>query len=184
MEISGQEDIYWEKMRRFDGIGLVGFDHPTLQMLCDHMPDLFEKLKRYHSFAVVRDPMERFLSSMYQYLRTSRNIDLVMGQPFSVHNECAEVIEILDRRDGQLPHLFLQFQRQIDFVQKDGVQLVKHLYTLESIDALMRDMGRRMGVDNATIGQDDRSLRLRMVKAHRVVRALNAAAKSVLPYRP
>jgi len=181
--ISGQEDIYGGKVRQFDGIGSVNIGHATLRTLCDHMPNLFEKLKCYDSFAAVRNPMNRFRSAMYYRLSRFRNIDVVAGQPFSMCDECAKVIEALDRHEGQLPRPFMHFQRQIDFVQMDGLQLVKHLYTLETLDALMREMGRRMGVDNATIGQYNRSLRLRVGKTHRVVRALNAVAKLVLPYR-
>jgi len=180
-EISGQEDIYVGKVRQFDGIGSIYINHLTLRTLCDHMPDLFEKLKRYHSFGAVRDPMERFRSAMYWHLRNFKNIDLIAGQPFSMRDECAEVIEALDRHNGQLPHPFTIFQRQIDFVEMDGVQLVKHLYTLEIIDALMREMCRRMNVDNSTIGHENRSLLLRVGKTHRVFRAFNEMAKSVLP---
>jgi len=182
-EISAQGDIYFGEKRQFDGIGCVDLVHVPLRTLCDHMPELFEKLMRYHSFAVVRDPMDRFRSAMYQRLRNFKNIDVVAGQPFSMRDECTEVIEALNRCDSQLPPPFIFFQRQIDFVQMDGIQLVKHLYTLETLDAMMREMGRRVGVGDATIGQYNRSLGLRSSRTHRVVQVLNTAAKSVLPYR-
>jgi len=187
LRLSGQEDIYKNMRHQLDGIGFVGADHLTLRTLCAHMPELFKKLTRYHSFAVVRDPMERFRSAMYQHLRGPFNkINLAAGQPFSMHDKCAKVIEALDHHDhhdGQLPVPFMHFQRQIDFVQIDDVQLVKYLYTLENLDALMCEMGRRMGVDNATVGRDHRSLRLRVGKAHRVVLSFNKAARSVLSDR-
>jgi len=182
-EISGQEDIYDKTKRQFDGIIPVRTPHPTLRTLCDHTPDLFEKLTRYQSFAAVRDPMERFPSAMYTRLRQFKKINLVAGQPFSMRDECAEVIEALNRHDGQMPRPFMHFQRQIDFVEMDGVQLVKHLYTLETLDALMGEMGRRMDVDNATIGRDNQSVRLKADKTHRIVRAFNEMARSVLPHR-
>jgi len=184
-EISGQEDTYGKPsdVRQFDGTAPFHISHATLQTLCDHMPELFEKLKRYYSFAAIRDPMDRFRSAMYTRLRNFKSIDLVTGQPFSMHDECAEVIEALDRHDGQLPIPFMHFQRQIDYVHMDDVQLVKHLYPIENLDALMRDMGRRMGVDNATVGRHNQSVQSKMVKAHRAVRAFGKAAKSVLPGR-
>src|SRR5215468_7000541 len=55
-------------------MGLVHLAHLTLADLAEHYPDTLAQIARYRSMAIVRDPVERFYSAVFQRLREFKEV--------------------------------------------------------------------------------------------------------------
>lgn len=134
-----------------------GFDHPRvgrimgphvpLPVMREVAPETFQKLYHYQSYAVTREPFERFISGIDQHLREFRRVDDIDAIPIS------ELTRLVDKAmtrlaaepvwvEMDLCHL----TRQVDFVDLEGERLVGSLYDTRTLGELARDMATRHGV--------------------------------------
>jgi hypothetical protein len=121
------------------GLGLVNANHLPLNILRAHFPDAFEALRGVTSYTVTREPMDRFISGVAQFLRGEGR------EPGEI--ETAEIlatahgiIDYMETVEGltDFPHTL--FIRQEDYVRLDGAQVVNHVYPMERMDALFDAM--------------------------------------------
>jgi hypothetical protein len=139
--------FFTAKVSNFPSLGKLNFVHMPLFVLREHFPAEYQKIRSYRSFALVRDPVQRFPSSMAEFLKFK-------GRPIK-HVETSEliaevraVVKILSEHDAKealLPHQFIHFQRQTDYVYDTGDRLVDNVYTVENVDDLLVDAGRILG---------------------------------------
>lgn len=119
-------------------LGKIDLTHLPLSILQKHFVEAFDKIKRYESFAVLRDPFQRFPSSVIQRLRLygATPVEVLSGRDIAAAVD--EIIEFLsDSRSTEiLPHDFSHFHRQRGFVFNDGVQIVRELFPLSDISTV------------------------------------------------
>ena len=125
-------------------IGLYDSAHVPLAVLCDHFPDAFAMISKLEGYGIVRDPVDRFASSVAQRFRQiqQRRPDTV-----SDHDVCAEldtVIKELSRTEQPIRREFAFFIRQIEFVDLGGTRMVPNLYRLSNTGQLIHTLGKRL----------------------------------------
>lgn len=129
---------------------MIDYVHIPLFILRQHFPTEYEKISRYFSIAVVRDPFRRFPSSFSQYLKKSmsgRIEDLSIKElQRSVDTVIDKLLTLDDDTTAYLPYRFIHFQRQMDYVFDQGEQLISKLYDVSQIDKLFRDVDQRLGM--------------------------------------
>lgn len=127
------------------GLGRVDIAHVPLATLADHWPNLFETLRAYRLFAVLRDPVERFGSAMGQHAQMYRDQPIERMEKGELRALLGDIIERLDgARTGMLPAELIHFQPQVDYVEWDGQSLVDNLYDVSHAGRALRDIGQLM----------------------------------------
>lgn len=139
-------NFFWQRKAAPDGT-LLDHHHLTLAQLADHYPESFAKLQKAESFALIRNPAERFASATMQYMRSVRGLSLdrltldgigqemrALARRFNAHGPPVD--------DPRMVH----FTPQTAFVFHQGQQVVKHLHPVERIDDLCGALVARTGV--------------------------------------
>ncbi len=127
-------------------LGPIFMGHVTLKVMRDYFPADFDRIKGYTSFALVRDPMDRFRSAYAQ--RSKQFTEARMRDQDAARRQQGidEVLRYLETRPTVFKDEFCHFQPQADFVELDGDRFVTHVYPLDEIDTAMEAMSRHLGV--------------------------------------
>jgi len=120
-------------------LGTLDFAHIPLFALQSHFTDDLETIKNVDSFAIIRNPYDRFASSVSQQVKMyskqsiyefaasdfedviNKNIEFLKGQPESNH---------------LLPPEYIHFQKQIDYTHLSGTTIVNNLHTIDTLDKM------------------------------------------------
>lgn len=157
-----------------DGVGPVDTAHIPLNTLRDHFPEAFEKVATYASFAILRDPLDRFPASLFQRLKMYGETDIAALSPEAVRAVAAEVIDVLRAHGPRalLPHDFIHFQPQATYVELEDRRIVSNLFDMGNLGAFFAAANRQLG---DTL-KDSESLQAKKTNQSRVFRSSLASA--------
>lgn len=138
-------------------LGRIDTAHLPLRILREYFPSAFEKIQSYRSFAIVRDPFERFPSSVFQRLSMHEHRPLDTLPQAELEDKIYRLIESLraHRHAAILPYDLIHFQPQSSFVTLDGSSFVSDLYPIEGMGSLIEELNRCLGLP----GDDERALK-------------------------
>ncbi|MCA0044713.1 sulfotransferase family 2 domain-containing protein [Celeribacter litoreus] len=127
-------------------LGPIFMGHVPLDAMRTYFAEDFDRIKGYETFAMVRDPMDRFRSAYAQ--RSKQFTDERMRDQDTARRQAGieEVLCYLETRPTVFKEDFCHFQPQADYVELDGQRFIKHLYRLEEIEAAMQDISAQIGV--------------------------------------
>lgn len=117
------------------GLGRINGNHVRLPVLEAYFPDDLEALRAVTSYAITREPMERFLSGVSQYLRARGDEPAELSEN-ELQRVTAEIIQRLTADATKDDFDLTVFFPQVDYVFLNGERVVNHLYTMENIDQL------------------------------------------------
>jgi hypothetical protein len=128
-------------------IGNLDMAHIPLLILKKYFPDTYKKIKTYEAFAIVRDPYQRFTSSLFQRLMmygegSARNLSVKALE--TATDEAIAFLE-LNADASMMPHDYIHFQPQHTYVQCDGQQIVQHIFEISDLAKFYTDAGARLG---------------------------------------
>ena len=129
-------------------LGKLDYVHIPLFILEKYFPEEFEKITEYETFAIVRNPLSRFASSISQRLLMYGQKPIHFCSLSEIKKEIQETINFLDQKSGYerlLPAEYIHFQRQKDYIYVNGERLIKNVYPLEKINCLIRDIAFILG---------------------------------------
>lgn len=162
-------------------LGRIHWAHVTLADLAIHFPDAFEKVVAYRSFAVARDPQDRFVSAMFQRLREFRGFAQSAITADVIEEQAAEVIRYLERGPERLDLEHVHFNRQVDYVDLDGRRIVDDIFPIERMDAIIAYVEQHSGVTVEGEQAQNRSTELKAGALKPIVRALKAPYFALVP---
>jgi hypothetical protein len=113
-------------------MGLVDLSHIRLVDIADHYPEVFVKLLEYQCCAIVREPEERFMSSIFQRLREFHGIDQSVMTDARIKQEIQAVTEFLATAERRLPLDYVHFMPQVFYVDHEGKRIVKNLFAISA----------------------------------------------------
>src|SRR6185503_15431882 len=90
--------------------------HLPLAVVKRHLPEIFTRIERYESYAVLREPRERFASALLQYLRSFRGLRPGRGDPGLFQAQGRELCRRLAASDAAREPELMHFIPQRDFV--------------------------------------------------------------------
>jgi len=154
-------------------MGRVHLEHLTLAELADYFPSAFDKVCEYRSMAIVRDPMDRFVSAIFQRLREFARQRASDITPETVEAEAEKVATYLASGRSRLEIEYVHFNRQSDFLEHDDRRIVQDVFPIDRIGEAASYIQQWTGVDigderkNRTTQLSIRSLRpiQRMLRA-------------------
>jgi len=188
------EGRFTRRVEQHEELGLIDYVHLPLFTLRDYFPDEFAKVQEYWAFALIRDPFERFPSSVAQRFKMYGGGAIENQSRRQIKGEIDQVIQFLLNTPRQAYHLpadYIHFQRQVDFVELEGRQVVSALYCIGEVDALMQEVNARIGrhsrdvLDNVGRRQVNRSVvyRNEVIRLLATSRPLLRRAYRSLPLR-
>lgn len=154
-------------------LGRIDFGHIPLATLRAEFPAELEKLRAYTAYAVIRNPLERFGSSLRQTLHFYEGKLPAEMTAEEIRTHTARLIARLRANPEPLDPQLIFFARQIDFVDLDGERITDRLYPLERVSALIEDISRRVGVPLDTQRRANRDLSFRSRALIRPAYAVN-----------
>jgi hypothetical protein len=122
------------------------FDHLPLADVRTYLPELYEKIVAYESYAILRAPRERFASALAQYLRSFQKMTLSPRSGPLFRQKALDVCARLADPDERRALEMMFFLKQSAFVNVDGQRVVRHLYDFAALDRLASDIHARHGI--------------------------------------
>jgi hypothetical protein len=170
-------------VREHSVLGRIDYMHLPLRVLAEHFPDTFSTLDRLDGFAVTRDPMSRFRSSVAEYLKRVKRSRLAELSAAELQAVIRDIIRQLEDRPRVLTYEIAHFIPQNDYIRLDGRKVVEHTVALERIADLFSEIARRTGrpIDTNAWSNQDFVLRFEGLKG--AVWRANDIARGLLPYR-
>ena len=135
-------EFYDKGRSTHETLGEVDYHHLPLNVLRTHFPHAYELLKTYPSYALTRDPMERFCSGVvyrfYQIKNKPKN-SLTFD---TFRNETSKIIKIIDKEKNKntLPINYIHFTRQANYISDQGEVLLSTIYKLDNIKEFLKEI--------------------------------------------
>ena len=175
-----------DRVDMHEKLGMLDHAHIPLFILKEHFPTELELIDRYWSFAVMRDPYKRFASSVTQRLRMYGEKPIEALSERKIISEVKKCIAFLEKyEDPQvlLPHDYIHFQRQIDYIYLGDELLIDNIYSSEMVGDLVNVLKERLGYSPDNVGGGNKSeLRQNSTVVYRsdVVRFIMGFSKPIL----
>lgn len=140
--IAGHLDAYpkqFDRVKCHKNIGKIDFTHIPLNVMRDHFPEIFKKLDHYNSFAIIREPHERFRSSLSQYLKMYSDKPIHSFNSKELIFEAIRVIELIKKYylNGILPYELIHFQPQNTYTHLNNEKKVTNLFMQEDVEKVI-----------------------------------------------
>lgn len=165
-----------------EGLGFINGNHVPLKVLAQYFPEDFAALQGVTSYAITREPLDRFVSSVAQALRRD-GVEPGDLSPAQLLEKAGEIMDDLSRHAGRLETRHTIFFPQIDYVDLDGVRMIDHIFPMERIDQLF---GRLEAVHGLTLERDqvwNPTVTYRMPAMRGPLNRLKDAARARLPVK-
>jgi len=137
---------YLNGMVQHPDLGLIFNDHVPLPFLRTYYPDEFNKLLSYDSFALVRDPHDRFASAIFQRIEAFGGVTRLRITKHHALAEAQSVMEWLKARDKFCDAEYILFSRQTDYIMLDGEQVIHHVYLMDDMQQFADHLERVTGM--------------------------------------
>jgi hypothetical protein len=155
-------------------LGRIKLDHLPLKSLRDYFPHVWSLLCGAHSFAVVRNPRDRFISGLRQRLREFKGLGQADVTTDELRREAQDVSAALEERDYFCDAEYIHLAKQADFTNLSGKRIVDKVFSMTALEEMRAWIASQCGTGVASFDNNyNQSLRLRGVLAH--------AAKTVKP---
>ncbi len=156
-------------------LGILDFAHIPLSILEKFFPSEFARVAAYRSFAVVRDPFERFPSSMSEFLK-KRKKQLIRNMSLrEIRHEVDSIIRHLQQErphaEPETTYTYIHFTRQSEFVNLGGTRIVQHLYTMDNVSSLLAEIGNLTQTDLFSVLPGRKESNVSLVYRNRGVRS-------------
>lgn len=142
------------RIARHPQLGDVHLAHLTLADLAAFYPESFDRVANYRSMAIIRDPIARFYSAIFQRLREFEGIAQSAITTEMVVADARRVVAYLDGAPERLDLRHVHFNRQSDFIEWDGARIVHDLFAVDDMPAIARHIHAVVGIE---IGEDRRN---------------------------
>ncbi|WP_265501161.1 sulfotransferase family 2 domain-containing protein [Paracoccus beibuensis] len=166
---------------RHPELGNIDFGHVPLPILRQHFPREYDYLERFTSYAVVRDPLERFGSSLRQMLwrYDQRPMTLIPAEELRqlTLKTLDEVADQLDNPSSK----FIFFARQRDFIFDGDRRMVDHLIPMALVPDFIAHIGRITDTPMESDTRSNQNIELRFKKIGGLAYRVNDMLRRTLP---
>ncbi|UWQ16054.1 sulfotransferase family protein (plasmid) [Aliiroseovarius sp. M344] len=131
--------------------GELDYRHLPLNLLAKINADVFQKVKSYDSYAIVRDPFARFRSAISQRAKMYLDTELPRLSEDELLGHIQSVMDYLNGNPSVIPSEYTHFIRQSDYIFLDDEQIVNNLFPLEHIDQLFKAVREKFGVEQLDV---------------------------------
>jgi hypothetical protein len=163
-------------------LGRIHTKHLPLAVLRAHFPTLWHSFEQSRSFAMLRDPRDRFISAVFQRLREMKGKGAADLDDAIITQEAESACEWLEQHEEVHELDYIHFSRQADFLLLDGKQIVERCFAIENFDDAAAWLRREFGFAAETRRPKNRSVKA-VTWLRPVAPALGRVYKAALPLR-
>lgn len=127
------------------GFGRINGNHVLLTVLERYFPEDLAALRAVTSYAILREPEDRFISAVAQYLRANVREPSELSAK-EILAETGRIIASLRDDPEQRVMRNVIFYRQTDYVYLHGERVIDHLYTMDDLAPLFDRLEARHGL--------------------------------------
>lgn len=141
-------------------LGRLNYTHIPLFTLKEFFKDEYEKLNSYWSFSVVRDPYNRFPSSISQRLESFCGTPIQYLTKKEIIQEVDSTINFLiknSNKNTQLPAEYIHFQRQVDYIYLNDNKIIDSVFRVDNLDSLLDQFYTHIGYEMPSTDNSKRS---------------------------
>ena len=154
--------------------------HLPLYLLEKHFSLQFKEFLNVESFAICRNPYERFISAISQHVTQHYNIHIESLSKDDVEAIIWEVKEHL--RSELFPkYKYVHFTRQVDYIKLNGEKLVDHIYRIQDISRLLSDLHQKTGQKIDVLEKGNRSLAFKFTWLRAPILSARDFSRRILP---
>ena len=134
-QLREQDDFKERFYKNFevDGLGRINGNHIPLARVREYFPEEFAALSKVKSYTIVRDPMDRFVSAIAQWIRSEYDKEPAEQSAEFITGEASKVIDYLNGLDGFPDFAHTIFARQADYVLLDGKPFLTDVIAVEGM---------------------------------------------------
>ena len=139
---------FTSRISNHPSLGQLDYAHIPLFVLREHFRPEFETLQEYWSVALIRNPFDRFASSVSQHLNMYSSQSIQKRSPKDIQTAIKNIINYLSSQPKDTHLLspeYIHFQKQVDYINVDNIRVIKNLYLVDEIDDLLVGLGQRLG---------------------------------------
>ena len=102
--LDDRRGAYSSRLDEHPELGLLNYVHIPLSTLRDHFPHEYECVKAYRSLAIMRNPAERFVSSVSQYCNRYSDVEMRNHSIKTLRRQVDRLIELHQNWRGNGAH--------------------------------------------------------------------------------
>lgn len=162
-------------------LGPIDYGHVPLTLLRRHFPEEYAAVETLPAFAILRDPLTRFGSSLRQTFWRYEKMPMTLIPPETLR---ARTLEIIDRVRAEIDapsQQMIFFARQSDFVFDEGRRMVEHLVPIEEVGAFIDYLSVVTGTPMDRDRRSNQNVDLRAKWLGPVAFRVNDALRRTLP---
>lgn len=146
-------------------LGNIDYGHVPLSLLRQHFPENYSYLERFTSYAVVRDPLDRFGSSLRQMLWRYDNRPMTLIPQEELRGLTLKALEDVAAELDRPSSKYIFFARQRDFIYGEDRRIVDHLIPMELVPDFIAHIGRitETAMESGTRSNQNVELRFKRV---------------------
>lgn len=172
----------FDRIAEHPEMGMVHYSHLTLTDLAAHFPEQYRKVTDYRSVAIVRDPIDRFYSAVFQRLREFKGYEQSRITAKVVEQEAESIAQMLLENTDRLALEYVHFNRQVDYIFNRDERIVEHVFALDRLGDASAYIEACTGVRVATDVAENRTVALRAGVLAPAFRALRGPYGALVPY--
>ncbi|WP_346911905.1 sulfotransferase family 2 domain-containing protein [uncultured Roseibium sp.] len=142
-----------------DVLGSIHQAHIPLKYLSEYFPSTYAAFAGATSFAILRNPRDRFISAIMQRLREFCDLGPTSIQENHVIEEGKNVCNWLDGKEVFCDLPYIHFTRQADYIDLEGERKVTKLFRLDQMDAWRSWMQDEFGISLGDMSYTHASLK-------------------------
>ncbi|RIJ20464.1 hypothetical protein D1224_15200 [Henriciella barbarensis] len=146
--------------------GFMDYTHIPLAKLNEYFFYAFEKVCAYESFALIRNPYERFFSSLSQHSRVYLNTNIASMSKKQVIESANSVCDQISQKDLIDDYRFIHFEKQSNFLEIDGTRVVKTVIDVSEAQRLLDIIAQITDEPSSEVGEKN-AARVFQSSAHR-----------------
>jgi Sulfotransferase family len=171
----------FDRIAEHSVMGMVHYSHLTLSELSIYFPEHYDRVARYRSMAIVRDPIDRFFSALFQRLREFGGYDQSDITPAVIEREAEAIAQKLASAPQRLDLEFVHFNRQSDFIFNGSTRIVDQVFALDRLDDAAAYIKGCTGIQLDAAAPENRTVALRAGALAPLVQTLRMPYVALVP---
>lgn len=176
------DHIFMGKPQDHPELGRIDYAHIPLHRLRTHFPDEYAHFADCDSFAMVRNPLDRFGSALRQMLWQYEERPMTLIPADELRGLTLRMLDDIAGEVDDPSYKFIFFTRQADYIFDQGKQVISHLIPIDLSAELLDYFSARTGVQLDRDRRSNQNVELKVkgrfgAMAYRA----NAALRKALP---
>lgn len=163
-------------------LGRINSNHVPLRILESHLPEVLEQLRAVTSYAIMREPHDRFRSAVAQHMRAhiAEPGDLSVPEITEATDQIIEGI-LADPHGRNIRNTI--FFAQVDYIYLNGAKEIDHVFPMDRMTDLFDQLETQHGL---TLERDqvwNPTVTYRWSRSSDALKRLKTKAQQLLPTR-